>query len=415
MDDSNTTQSILEVFLLLSNFSVDYQSTHYFDDSLLLFNWVFTVFAVIGSSMCVILNSFLLYCIFTVEEFKNLYFFPIGLQAGIDIIGPGISNIIYTCIYRLKLEDTVVDFRPFGNYNSDAGTSVDRLLGAFLAMDSKLNCLLTFFRSILNQYATGMCILTSAFIRYCLVCHPTKNYLETKRLKLYCLALVIIISVTVVANVVDMYFNNRQIHTFVENDAYYETFAEGELVVDGFFESCSVFVLRSNQNKSILLWDVLASLVIPALLSAFFYIKICTALLKRERDQERNRNLTIAFFLNWLLWVIFWSVYYFLTSLSLGQKNSNKSASDRTFLDNLEGKILTVKENFIFFYSHLNPLFFIVILKPFQDKLKNLITLGLRSHEDGFGIKDKNSNKKVHMLSNIFRPVWENFLNYRLL
>ena len=89
------TPRVWEVFENLTTISVDYELTKYFDYGLQTFHALSTVFTIMGSFMCVVLNSLLIHCIFATPEFRNLLFFPIGLQAGMDVVGPGIANIIY--------------------------------------------------------------------------------------------------------------------------------------------------------------------------------------------------------------------------------------------------------------------------------------------------------------------------------
>ena len=175
-NESNTTASFIgSVFSELATISVDYEYFRQFDYGLKPFYLWSTIFAVFGSTTCLALNAYLIFCLFTVVDLKNLFFFPVGVQAAIDAIGPGLANIVYlglsTRQMRVNLPDPE-DYEDYRSYISHSTIQFDVILY------SHIGCVLTFLRSILNEYGTGVCVLASAFIRYCLVCHPTTNILN---------------------------------------------------------------------------------------------------------------------------------------------------------------------------------------------------------------------------------------------
>ena len=88
--------------------------------------------------------------------------------------------------------------------------------------------------------------------------------------------------------------------------------------------------LRNNYKNLRLMWDVFVCLAFPALLTGFCYVPIFRVLLNRDRDEDRNRRLVIAMFLNWLCWIICWTLYYVIMSLAAGYADnfSLKVASD---------------------------------------------------------------------------------------
>ena len=83
-------------FETLSTISVDYILLKDLDVDFATFYLSMTIFTTLGSAVCIFLNTLLVYCIITTLEFRNWIFFPVCLQSIIDIIGPGLSNIIYT-------------------------------------------------------------------------------------------------------------------------------------------------------------------------------------------------------------------------------------------------------------------------------------------------------------------------------
>ena len=256
----------------------------------------------------------------------------------------------------------------------------------FVQIEGKLGCLLTMFRSVLNEYSTGLCILASAFMRYCLICHPNRQILTPQFLRILSCSLVMLILIPIGLNVWSM-----SVHFWMADQVKDQT----KSTFERFLRNCSNFTIRTNAEHFRLLWDILACLGVPASLSAFFYFKICQVLMNRDRNENRNRNLTLVFFFNWLVWVLSWSLYFLVMSLelSLGD-NGTKLVSERTFMDTLKERSRIVKENICFLYSHVNPLAFLIILKPFQANVKQQVIQIFKSHDDGFGLSDETVNQQ---------------------
>ena len=158
---------------------MDYTELKYYDNGLLAFySWV-TIMSISGSAICIVLNSLLIICILTIDDFKNWIFFPVCLQVVIDIAGPGFANIVSNVISLGSLQEGL----EYVEYL--APEEFERL--TFVA--GNLGCPLTFFRSILNEYTTGVCVLASAFFRYCLICHPTARIASPENLRKVSIAL----------------------------------------------------------------------------------------------------------------------------------------------------------------------------------------------------------------------------------
>ena len=102
-------------------------------------------------------------------------------------------------------------------------------------------------------------------------------------------------------------------------------------------------------------------LILPLLFSGFFYISVILKLLKRNRDTSRNRNLTVAFFLSWLLWLVCWVSHYLGTSFTLDTYPEQKS-----LLDLLKISLLFYRCSFHMLYPHLNVISLLIVLKPFR-------------------------------------------------
>ena len=322
------------------------------------------------------MNSFLIICILTLEDFKNWIFFPVCLQAAIDIVGPGFASIAHNVISLRSLRSKLENKEYFSSRDFEILKFVDGNLG----------CSLTFFRSILNEYTSGLCVLVSAFLRYCLICHPTASISSEENMKRFSLAIIPAIALILTLTFIHMRTFGRQIYpTFNTNSN------EGW---NKFVANCKYFTYRNNIKQPILSRDILTFFCLPASIAAFLYIRIFIVLRGRERNENRNRNLIVAFLLNYFLWVLCWTTYYTMMSFNLVFQKVNKPISERTFLDSVKERLSSNKENVCLLYSQLNPVFFLIILKPFQKKFLNVLGILFCSDENRLGVSKNQQNHR---------------------
>ena len=290
------------------------------------------------------------------------------MQAAIDIAGPGFANIAYNIISygNLRYELDYIEYLLSEDFEK------------LTIVSGKLGCTLTFFRSILNEYTTGICVLTSSFFRYCLICHPTADISSAVNIKRLSLAMVVAILIVLMLNIWDMAARGRSTSVISNSNLL-----EG---VSKFVWNCRYFIYRNNVQRPILYRDVAIFFFVPAAISAIFYLRVFKVLRGRERNQNRNRNLVVAFVLNWVLWVICWSIYYTTMSLNLGYKTMSKLNSERTVFDVMKERLASSKEIFCLLYSQLNPVFFLIILKPLQNKFLIALKLTISSTEHSYRV-----------------------------
>ena len=120
------------------------------------------------SIQSILMNTLLLTFLFSTPEFRSWQFFPLMMQATIDIIGPGVANLVYEWKlfnYLPVLEENV---KNFGYREAFIRNSND-----LLTIYGPFECLIMSLRLLLNEYSTGFCLLATSFYRYLLVCHPT--------------------------------------------------------------------------------------------------------------------------------------------------------------------------------------------------------------------------------------------------
>ena len=268
------------------------------DDAFMIVFMVKTVVTCSLSSLCVLLNSLLIFFVLTTKEFCNLKFAPVVIQAFVDIIGPGIANFIYEI---LALKET---------RREEVAKKLSEILqmADFIRPMGALACVTTFLRVILNEYTTGSCVLATAFIRYVLVCHPTRNIIKRP---LLILILIAIVAIPIIAIGVQTYKITEET---IRTDGG-EIISLGEFGVSGsrrqgankIHYRCDTIYYRDMKRTII---EMGICLALPAFLSGCFYLLIGVALIRRNHSSVRNRNLTFAFFLSWVLWLICWAPYY---------------------------------------------------------------------------------------------------------
>ena len=162
----------------------------------------------------ILMNFFLLLFLFSNKEFRKWLFFPLMMQATVDIVGPGIANMIFEwkLYYHWPVISDAFEYQISFDYNDPViadGESLQVLPGSFA-------CVLIHLRSLLNEYTTGYCLLATALFRYILVCHPNVN-LTAKFYKKVAVALVSIPFIALFVSTVDLFFNR---YGYTYNEAF---------------------------------------------------------------------------------------------------------------------------------------------------------------------------------------------------
>ena len=322
-----------------------------------VFLWSKTVILSCSSVVCVVLNLLMILFFVLHKKFRRLTFCPLMIQSLVDIIGPGIANIMFEVFL---LDRALSDGSP--NWGLAYWMEFKMTRGISL-----MDCILTFLRVSLNEYTTGTCVLATAYIRYALVCHASrKNLVEKKTLLAISFLIVFIAVIAVGGNLAVVLLQTE------ENISLYEYTAERQR--QKLLERCDHILTRRSTR---LLIETITCFAVPAVLSGLFYAMVIIKLLKRERDAMRNRSLTIAFVISWLLWVFCWVPYFW------GMTTSNESgvqvgyilnvvSGDFSLKHGLQSAFSLSKYSIQMIYSHLNALIFIIVLKPFRERLKGL-------------------------------------------
>ena len=152
----------------------------------------------------IIMNTFLLLFLFSYKEFRSWLFFPLMMQATVDIIGPGIANMIFEWKLYFHWPAISDDFDYASSVDESEPLIIDDV--SLQVLPGPLGCVLMHLRSLLNEYSTGYCLLATAMFRYFLVCRPNFK-LTTRFCKLVAVALVSIPSIAMFGSVIDLHFN----------------------------------------------------------------------------------------------------------------------------------------------------------------------------------------------------------------
>ena len=220
------------------------------NNSILIFIWTKTLFICLSSSICVVLNSFLVAFIAVNKEFRNLKFSPVVFQAVADIIGPGVANFVY----ELRLLDEALKENRFMGLSRFIETNTS------LRLFTYESCFLNFLRIILNEYTTGFCVLAVAFIRYALVCHPTRECLVNRLCLIIILGVLIVIAfISLCANAIHVFWSRPE----MSNENYW-------LVDDYWLLKTTTLIkcdaLLTRRSKRLII-EALTCFAIPAILS----------------------------------------------------------------------------------------------------------------------------------------------------
>ena len=319
----------------------------------------------LGSAVCIVANTLLIFAILSHKHRRSFKFFPIIFQAGVDILGPGCCNFAYEWAaykkmmqyYEMKVEKRLSDRMDLADL--DEGNRLENNYG----------CFLTFLRAVLNEYSTGICILMSALINYCSVCHATRTILTSKVLKTVAFFMVFATFAAILANFLDValrFHPTLDFHYDWAEDGYFLDNRYKNNRLEYLEISCQYFYFRRGIR---LLIDSIVCLLIPGLVSGVFYTLVGYGLWKNRKENQEtgNRNdVTIAFAISWFVWLVCWGPYYYVMSLRNGYEVHEFEDSFRYVMHKY---LILTKYALVSAYSFLNPLVFFIISKSLRKDL----------------------------------------------
>ena len=151
------------------------------------------------SSISIVYNILLIVFLLKTDEFHSWAFFPIMMQAFVDIIGPGIANIVFECQLTTRMREFIVQ--------QTRTNSIPFLLPRDFVLFNSLSgipqCLLVYLRVLLNEYTTGCCMVATAVFRYLSVYQPTWH-IKQKLCPRVAIAIVSVVFVASLASVLQL-------------------------------------------------------------------------------------------------------------------------------------------------------------------------------------------------------------------
>ena len=143
------------------------------DSTLMSFMTIKRFVEYVLSTICIIYNLILLVFLIKTQEFRKWMFFPMMLQALVDIIGPGVANLIF----EWRLESNILEYKRIHDsvYSQYSSFLLPRNFFLFNSLTGIPQCVLVYLRVLLNQYSTGLCMLATAIFRHLAVYHPMYN------------------------------------------------------------------------------------------------------------------------------------------------------------------------------------------------------------------------------------------------
>ena len=156
-------------------------------------------------------------------------------------------------------------------------------------------------------------------------------------------------------------------------------FSDTKTQWSNFFDRCKTVSYRTWNR---LLVEMVVFFGFPFLVSGYLYVRVIVALLKQDRRVARNRILTITFILSWVSWVFFWAPNYSITIYL--ETLMNDSYLSATLMSHISAIGLTQFHKIFTYwiafstpvqllYSHLNPFVYLLVLKKFQEYVKDVL------------------------------------------
>ena len=297
------------------------------------------------------MNSAVIAVVMSGKELRKWQFFPVGLQAFIDIISSGIPAFL---ISLAQIEYT----KPYTDGPSN-------FLYSWLLRDTPLRnwgwCVAEYLRLNFNELGSSLCILVIACERFILVCLPfrAQEILTTRsRMKGYSTVIGLLLAYTAF-HFLNFHFEwvNSNIHLLTCHADRYNP-------------------ARTFPKMSLVYSTIIVMFVGPAAVSLALYIAISVALLRKKRNTSKNVSLTIAFFLSMIAWLLLAIPYFAAAVMSIKIRNGTPDLLGNTSL----AKLVIVRflqaghgDSFLSIYSVLNPAILLVICRPIREHMINCI------------------------------------------
>ena len=113
----------------------------------------------------------------------------------------------------------------------------------------------------------------------------------------------------------------------------------------------------------------LAYFLIPAIVCLTCYVKVVSTLKTSQSMSKKAKQLTLIFFVSWLVWVILWSPLFVVNVYRAIFDVGGISIITGMKYDFLINRIFVDADLIRCSFSAVNPFVFLLAAKPFQEKL----------------------------------------------
>ena len=299
-----------------------------------------------------IINIYLLTATVSESQLRKIELYPIGIQAFCDLL----TALAFThgSVQVILTQRTDFSSREFvlsdGFWNSLRAMYF--LNPSIPSTNNYWRDLLTFGRSKLNYYSTSLCMIVIGLERYILICQPlaAKTFLTKRnRIKL---------AITLTASII-----------IVSLHHFFCAWGRFATRLTGFrFEIC---LFSRKELYSIIF--ISSFYIIPSLVILMLYIPVGIRLRKTKFHRSRNRDLTNAFILSYIFWVILWLPKTTTTILKTFTPNWNQQGGDAISINQTIAEGLAyIDWEFFLLQTLVNPLIFIFVSRGFQKPIRKL-------------------------------------------
>ena len=115
------------------------------------------------SLQCIVMNFLLLTFLFSTKEFRSWQFFPLMMQATVDIVGPGFANIAFEVKLRNKLPALEDEFQS--SFEVEVENALIRRPYELQLVQGTGACAVMIFRCLLNDYRDSLLSFFFPFYR----------------------------------------------------------------------------------------------------------------------------------------------------------------------------------------------------------------------------------------------------------
>ncbi|XP_063721745.1 atypical chemokine receptor 3-like [Symsagittifera roscoffensis] len=286
------------------------------------------------------LNGYIVAIFAISSHFRKLEYYPLALNCLVDMFGAGIVAIV------AEYMDSTYSFNyDKGDWAFDG--PLLRVIRKTYVKDYRVSCLLTHLRFLFTQYANPPCLLLLAIDRYVAVCWATRaKQIMTKTVRVVSCSLVtlLILAIFVAAPA-------RTLHKYYSQNGYLD---------------CDSMMYKDPKVRSLV--DGIVFYLAPAVLCLVLYGRTGYVLMQSKGSKQiRNRNLTVAFILSNVFWIVCYIPQHVLTLYGNHIIDSNRDLLKQSKAYYIGSDLRHIS---YLAHSYVSPLLILFISRRFQEPFR---------------------------------------------